>query len=461
MAASDQTKYICSSAMSLPFYVNVGLVVDDVLDASILRDKYAQLVELWPILGGKLLSKFDMRRFQCGRTVDFRERTIKKDLSWFLPFSWHPGAAPRVICDDLVHIDGKFLFAAPLISTSTSKLRVTTLNDATLLCFSFSHGLCDGQSAYDIIRYFCDLLSDKPIPKFTFPPDATGKRISDLIQEVTTEPLSAQLERDIFVSNPLAAVKFFARYLPFILAETLRLSPKLTHRTIYLPGTWVDSVRARAQKELEVRGEYLGLQLTKNDLIAALYLKLVYGAKKPNYSNNPVDYIGPINYRPLLKPSGLDTYYTHNSITCLLCQFSEHELRTESITKIAARIRLATIQYRHPASIKREISRFEDKVLAPAMQDSHASVKWGLPMVSPWTTFNYTALDFSGASRQGRKPSIVFANPSVPLALGTLLSPFAINLKDGAGGYWLRGANTQHGWEVFEQLTSMDNLFHS
>jgi hypothetical protein len=57
MTSSDRTKYVCSSAMSLPFDVNIGIVVDGVLDASILREKYARLIELSPLLGGKLLSK--------------------------------------------------------------------------------------------------------------------------------------------------------------------------------------------------------------------------------------------------------------------------------------------------------------------------------------------------------------------------------------------------------------------
>ncbi|KAL2785409.1 hypothetical protein BJX66DRAFT_314921 [Aspergillus keveii] len=459
MEASDQTKYVCSSAMSLPFDVNIGIVVDGVLDASILRDTYARLIELSPVLGGKLLSKLDMRHFQCGSNVDFEERTLKQDLAAVLPFSWRAGSAPRIIFDDPAGLDEKYLFNVSSSSTSVMKLRVTTLNDATLLCFSFTHALCDGQSAYNVISYFSDLLSDKPVPKFVLPPDATGTRISDLVRKVSTEPLPTQPEQDIFVTNRLTVLKFQAKYLLLRLSELLGLSPLLTHRTVHLPGTWVDDVRSRAQKELESSGEYLGMHLTRNDIITALYLKLVYCAKKP--TDDPVDYIGPINYRSLLEPSEPDTYYPHNSITFLLCQFSERELQTESITRVAARLRMATIRYRHPASIKREISRFEEKLVAPAMQDSRGGVKWGVPMVSPWTTFEYTGLDFSGASREKRKPNVVFVNPSVPLTLGRLPSPIALNLKDGAGGYWLRGANTRVGWEAFEKLIEMDSLFCS
>jgi hypothetical protein len=53
----SERKYSCRSSIALPMQVKVGLVVDGILDASVLRSKYAQLVGLWPVLGGKLLSK--------------------------------------------------------------------------------------------------------------------------------------------------------------------------------------------------------------------------------------------------------------------------------------------------------------------------------------------------------------------------------------------------------------------
>jgi hypothetical protein len=65
MMPSEQ-KYSCRSSIALPMQVKVGLVVDDVLDASVLRSKYAQLVELWPVLGGKLLSMVRTILFMSG-----------------------------------------------------------------------------------------------------------------------------------------------------------------------------------------------------------------------------------------------------------------------------------------------------------------------------------------------------------------------------------------------------------
>jgi hypothetical protein len=96
------------------------------------------------------------------------------------------------------------------------------------------------------------------------------------------------------------------------------------------------------------------------------------------------------------------------------------------------------------------------------MRDIRGSIQWGSAMVSPWTTFDYTSLDFSGAVPaydEGHVPSVVFVNANVSLMFASFPSPFAITVKNGAGGYWFRGANTKRGWEHFERLTSMDSLF--
>ncbi|KAL2838525.1 hypothetical protein BJY01DRAFT_258003 [Aspergillus pseudoustus] len=455
MAPSEQ-KYSSRSSIALPMQVRVGLVVDDVLDASVLRSKYAQLIELWPVLGGKLLS-------MCGSTVDFECRKVTEDLASYLPFSWSGSTSPSVLLEDSFGVDRKFEFSVASTSRTISKLRVTTLNDATLLWFSVCHGLCDGAGAYDIVRYFSDLLSNRPIPKFVLPPDATGGRMSDLVQDNREKQAAETLVRETlnpetFVSSHLTALKFNWKFTMDMLLSSLGLAPKLTDRLVYLPGPWVDEVRARAQKELQCSSsEFQGLQLTRNDIIAGLYLKLVYGARRT--SNKPVDYIGPINYRGLLEALEPDTYYAHNSVILLLCLFSEHELQTHSIAIVAARIRLATMQYRQPAVIKHELRLLEDKALAPAMRDIRGSIKWGSAMVSPWTTFDYMSLDFSGAARKGQRPSVVFVNANVSLNFASFPSPFAITVKDGAGGYWFRGANTRSGWEDFELLTSMDSLF--
>jgi hypothetical protein len=71
---------------------------------------------------------------------------------------------------------------------------------------------------------------------------------------------------------------------------------------------------------------------------------------------------------------------------------------------------------------------------------------------SSWTTFNYNGLDLSGAlpeaSRSQDQGKVVFTQPLAALPLGVKMSPFAISLKDGNGGYWLRSALTMSSWKA-------------
>ncbi|KAL2814720.1 hypothetical protein BDW59DRAFT_167072 [Aspergillus cavernicola] len=243
--SSDGCKYTAKSSMPLLFDVNIGLVVDDVLDTSILQDKFTQLTGSSLLLGGVMRSKRDTRKFSPGSTVDFKARNLEYNLRSFLPFSWKGTGMPTVL---------------------------------------------------------------------------------------------------------------------------------------------------------------------------------------------------------------------HDLIVFLRCPLSERQVQRESNAKVAERIRLATIAYKYPAVVKCEVRFIENQVLAPSLPQLHGRAK-SFSLVSPWTTFNFAGLDFSGTSRQGRNPSVVFVNPDVNVNSGTLLSPLLVTLKDGSGGYWLRGGNTAAGWEDFDHCTSMEMLF--
>ncbi|KAL4913347.1 hypothetical protein BDW62DRAFT_192834 [Aspergillus aurantiobrunneus] len=192
---------------------------------------------------------------------------------------------------------------------------------------------------------------------------------------------------------------------------------------------------------------------------------MVYTPKKAS-GDAPIDFMGPINYRTLLDPPAEGTYYAHNSIAVLRCALSERQVQTDSIARVAERLRLATIQYSQPAAVKQEVQAYEGKVLAPAAPTSvprRGAIKWCCPVVSPWTTFDYADLDFSGAiaNGQGRKASVMFVHPDVGLISGSLPSLLMVFLKDRSGGYWLRGLNTASGWEAFDQSVSLETLFHA
>ncbi|KAL4901201.1 hypothetical protein BDW74DRAFT_86715 [Aspergillus multicolor] len=453
------------SSIPLTLDVNIGLVVDDVLDPSTLLEKWAQLTRCSPVMGGLLQSKTNTRKFIRGSLVDFDSRTLNDTLDSILPFSWHGQSRPSILHENISDIDDKFLFHATSDPKPVCFLRATILNDATLLCFSFVHSLFDGQSCFDIIHFFCDLLSDKPIPKLTLSPDMTGIRMSELIRDANITEEEPRLPREnVFITSRLSQLKLYAKALVETTVALLTKSEKLTQKLIHLPGPWVDEVRASAQKELDMDldDEYPGVELTRNDIIAALYLKMVYSSKRKKPSNDPVDFYGPLNYRSLLERPEDGTYYTHNGIITLRCPFSEHEIQDASISQIAEKIRLTTTQYKRSAVVKSELRANENRVLAPAIMPIRGSIQRSVPYITPWTTFQYADLDFSGAStrKAGRKASVIFVNPHLRLFNGQEQPTFSLTtLKDRSGGYWLRGSNTASGWEAFERGTSLETSF--
>ncbi|KAL4962711.1 uncharacterized protein BDV14DRAFT_177811 [Aspergillus stella-maris] len=452
---SDGRKVASKSSISLPFDVNIGLVIDNVLDTSILQKTWARLIGRSSLLGGVLRSKNrDPRKVHCGSTIDFEGRFLGHDIATFLPFSWYGRDKPTILHDEMRDIDGKFLFNALSDPKPVCLLRATVLRDATLLCFSFVHSIFDGQSCFDIIRFFCDLLNRRDIPRFILPPDVDG-RMSDLLEGDGEGAVPSY--RSILGTSRLRQMRFFGKVLVQKTRELFHLSERLTYRLIHVPSAWVDEVRSKAQKELEGNGS--SVKLTRNDIIAALYLKMLYSPKRAR--KDPVDFIGPVNYRGLLKPLEEATYYPHNSIIFLRSKLSECQVTTSSIGQVAEKIRLSTMQYQDPTVIRAELKRIEDKVVPPAVMEPRGNVQRSIPLLSPWTTFNYADLDFSGASCQGRKASVVFVNPDISLIGGTLPTLLLVSLKDCDGGYWLRGSNTPRGWEDFEHCTSLKTLLRA
>ncbi|KAI9374430.1 hypothetical protein BJX61DRAFT_540779 [Aspergillus egyptiacus] len=447
-------QYFSGSSPPTGSYIIIGLVVDDVLNTAILRNTWSGLMSRSFALGGKVVSKMDTRKFILGDAVDFAHRTLDHDLKSYLPFAWRGQTDPTILLDAAI-LDGKFSFNTPTLPDHICRMRVTVLKDATLPCFAFVHGLFDGESAFDMVRFFCDLLSEKSIPGFSLAPDVSGTRMSDLVRmPATTEPSPCQplpLPRD----RKRDSIRSLDQLICHKTSEAVGLSQKFTERLLHFPGAWVDELRRQAQQELDKTTTHARVQLTRNDIIAAVYLKMLYSSRKA--SHQPVYFRGALGFRPFLQPPPPGVYYHHDSVFLQRCDFSTHQVQTESIAKLAERIRRTTLEFKKAAVIKQEIRFIEDNDNATNfIFQTSGSLKWNLLVVSPWTTFKYTGLDFSGASRTGRKPAVILVHPRVDRMTGVQVM---ISLKDGSGGYWIRATNTADGWSAFETSISRENLF--
>ncbi|KOS45385.1 hypothetical protein ACN38_g3676 [Penicillium nordicum] len=356
-------------------------------------------------------------------------------------------------------VDEKFIFDVPPNLTNSFRLRVTLLQDATLLCFGITHYISDGNDCWVVVKAFCDLLSNKPIPLFALPPDAGDIRMSDLmkVKNECTETESNfhyQTHAQNFESGIFKLAVTVWRMLLTLLAVKFGFLEELTTKFIYIPGTWVDELRSKSQGESKDCSP--NIQLTRNDVIAAWYLKSVY-SHQPTATFDPVDYIGIINFRRFLQPPKAGTYYIRCSVGALRCKFSVQQLKEQSVAEIARNIRLTTQQYTSTGSVHQSLRFSEDHTSKTLKLAVRGTGKLRFAVVSHWTTFDYTGLDFSGASLNGQKASVIFVNPMIVDAWNLkMIAPVAVVTKNGSGGYWIRAANTSTGWARFSESNNFN-----
>ncbi|KAJ5521004.1 hypothetical protein N7463_001457 [Penicillium fimorum] len=473
------TKYTCRStnpwADSSTIYA--GLVVNAVLDLNILHEKQKELITLWPILGGTVTKPWS---FTCGSHVDFDSRALDEPVSTYFPSDWGNTAGPSISTTlEPAIVDGKFLFAIESIPSTIFRLRVTVLRDATLICFGITHQVTGAGGCFEVVSAFCDLLSNRAIPAFALPPDARGIRLSDHITGSENKVYSDHFggfeppEKNWNI-GVVKVAKMMWRVAVAQLWKSLGLREKLSEKYIHLPGDWVDKIRTKAQKELSNFPEASGVELTRNDIISAWYLKTIHGpASSSGRDTTPVDYYVAINYKGLLNPvttggcseNSLSAekrhfHYLHHSVAMFRCMFSACQLQNDSIASIAWKIRRATLHYKQPSSIKKYVRFVEKNNSSLLVVDIRASDPFSMVGLSSWTTYNYMALDFSGAIGDRKAPQdgvrVTFVNP---LALSPITGLTLYTLKDGMGGYLIRMANTETQWGQLEKSSSMENLF--
>jgi hypothetical protein len=210
-------------------------------------------------------------------------------------------------------------------------------------------------------------------------------------------------------------------------AQKVGLAEKLTTKFILVPGAWEDELRTKSQEDL--KQSPLSIELTRNDVIAAWYLKTIYSPQES--SQGSVDYYGPINYRPFIKPPEVGTYYLHNSVGVLRCKFSVQQLQKESLTNIARDIRLKTLEYTSPASVEQYLRFSEDHSSRSLALSARRGGNLAMVGLSQWTVFNYNGLDFSGASLNGQKALVSFVNPAVTIPFNLTIGPMILIEKMG------------------------------
>ncbi|GLA40476.1 hypothetical protein AnigIFM63309_008310 [Aspergillus niger] len=467
----EEIKYRCRTVHPLTCNAMVftGLIVDAQLDEVVLRQTAAQLVKAWPALGGQLYRSSRPYALSSGSTVDFESRTLPKSAT-----SWKRGILHSRECNqptisgslDPEELDDAFIFDVPGAPANVFLIRATLFRDATLLCFGISHHLADGTAAYDVIGAYCDLLAGRPIPSLLLPPDACGQRMSD--QVLLNDKHGSSL-RSITYAEHLA--NFTAGFWPILLLmirvilclllRKLCLQETLEERYIYLPDDWVGAVHKGALGTLAAMP--LGAQPlwdnqpTRNNIINAWFLKLVYSAIPSSRAD--IYFYGPLSYRCVVEPPQPGTYWIHNSIGLVRHKLSVAQIQNEPVAMLAGRLRLASLRFTCPASIKAFLQMCEDHASQQMLPRIPAKGRIPMVMVTTWTGFDFACLDFSSAACDRSKPAkVLFVHPLVrSLRQGVWPSAYTLKSAQG-GGYWLRAWNTLSGWKKFSQMVDVDTL---
>lgn len=162
-------------------------------------------------------------------------------------------------------------------------LRVTVLEDATLLGFRVPHHLCDGQSAYDIVKAYAMLVAGRRISDLIPPPDIDVP-LSSLVDKRASPSLSTEILDEkvpFLLPEDKLSLGFSAwlRYVGYAAAKMIgaKLGIKSQYseeKYIHLPGTLVEQWQNECQEELDDSPTNKGIYLTKMDIISAWLLKV-------------------------------------------------------------------------------------------------------------------------------------------------------------------------------------------
>ena len=181
--------------------------------------------------------------------------------------------------DDVIHFDS--LSFSNLPPKTNFALRVTILNDATLLGFRIPHYLADGQSMFDVVKAYCDLVADRDILRLVPPPDIQMP-LSQLTKSDLDPPLINVVPEgvNICTADEVHTIGLWNRItrasgiLLRHLTNGLFASRDFSERYIYLPKQLVLCWQSECQRQLEAAG-LVEVKLSKLDVIAAWYLKVI------------------------------------------------------------------------------------------------------------------------------------------------------------------------------------------
>lgn len=222
--------------------------------------------------------------------LNFKARTIASTLADYFPIDFNVSETDRPSyhncgagVDEVFHFDSiKRLY---LPGSDVFDIRVTVLNDATLIAFRVSHYICDAQSIYTIAEAYCNLIAGKPIPDLVLP--TICQIPPELSPDMRTQPTTFSTGSALVLStndmHTVGAV-IFIRWVILCLIqavwETFGLPNSPKEGYIFVPDDIVNRWRDDCQHGLDNTSDQSSVRLSKLDVLVAwhfqVYILLFY-----------------------------------------------------------------------------------------------------------------------------------------------------------------------------------------
>lgn len=166
-----------------------------------------------------------------------------------------------------------------------------------------------------------------------------------------------------------------------------------------------------------------------------------------------------MDIRPFIQDT--KTHYLKNAVLDARIYISSlDKLHNMSHAEFALHVHRTVQTFQQPSIIRATLEFWEEVnekklSITPLPGNADRETKG---MVSSWTGFRYDQLNLEEAVRKSdvsdggdKLASCIYVQPRVTMPGGALPSPYALTVRDGNRGFWLRVNNTVEAWKSFEQ----------
>ncbi|EPS41624.1 hypothetical protein H072_4498 [Dactylellina haptotyla CBS 200.50] len=454
----------------------VCLGVSGRLDVGFLKEKHGELVQRWPVLGGLLVTKQSPYSMTTGDNVDFEHREIDSKLIDVAPVDFElskheregdkPVIRPYRTGKQYLTVPDLYFGAVSTLNITVGTLfaiRVTLLQDATIIAFKFSHFFIDGQGCYDVIEQYNNLLWGKQVPR-AVPPPGIHKKLSEMISGHDTMPVEPpekggwEYNRNFLQVGSFGLVSTIAQTILSDYSAKIGLTEPVIEKHIYLPPRFIEMLQESCQMEindLRIGGEEK-IKLSKMDVINAWWLKRIYSNLRGSIVLN-MGYA--FNFGDKIPQNPTEKYFQGHYYGLYVPMGTVADLKEQSIAQTALKIRRNVSLAKQPSVIRANLEYLESIQTEKIIPTAKGGENEGSPLFSSWNRFPFEKLDFSpalkGSPETGR---VIFNNPRIVLPLNIKWKPKLLFFNDPEGGIWCQSMQLPSHWKGFEDINDDERI---